>query len=73
MTQPVVLYHANCADGFGAGMVEQFARQGSKVGFADINAAKGTETLDRCAALEPRHGRLPQLDRRTPTGSGHAM
>ncbi|MDH3681319.1 MAG: SDR family oxidoreductase [Acidimicrobiia bacterium] len=43
------------ADGIGAGMVEQFVRQGSRVGFADINAAKAAETLARCAATDPRH------------------
>lgn len=43
------------ADGIGAGIVEQFVRQGSVVGFADINASKGAETVERCAALDPRH------------------
>ncbi len=43
------------ADGIGSGIVEEFVRQGSKVGFADINVEKATETLSRCAALEPRH------------------
>ena len=47
------------ADGIGAAIVEQFARQGSKVAFADINAAKGAETVERCAVLEPRH--LPRF------------
>lgn len=47
------------ADGIGAAIVEQFARQGSKVGFADINAVKAAETLERCRALEPRH--LPRF------------
>jgi len=43
------------ADGVGAGMVEEFVRQGARVGFADINQAKGLETLERCRAIEPRH------------------
>jgi NAD(P)-dependent dehydrogenase (short-subunit alcohol dehydrogenase family) len=43
------------ADGIGAGIVEQFAKQGSKVAFLDINATKAEETLARCAAAGPRH------------------
>lgn len=43
------------ADGIGAGMVEEFAKQGSKVGFADVNAARGAETVSRCEALGVRH------------------
>ena len=43
------------ADGIGAGMVEEFVKQGSKVAFLDINAEKAAETLERCAALAPRH------------------
>lgn len=43
------------ADGIGAGMVEEFAKQGSKVAFADINANAGAATVERCAALDPRH------------------
>jgi len=43
------------ADGIGAAMVEQFVRQGSRVGFADINAAKGSEVVARCAEMTPRH------------------
>jgi NAD(P)-dependent dehydrogenase (short-subunit alcohol dehydrogenase family) len=43
------------ADGIGAGMVEEFVGQGSKVAFADINGARGAETVERCAALDPRH------------------
>jgi len=43
------------ADGIGAALVEQFAGQGSKVGFADVNRAKAEETLARCGAGEPRH------------------
>ncbi|MEO1065032.1 MAG: SDR family oxidoreductase [Actinomycetota bacterium] len=43
------------ADGIGAGMVEQFVRQGSKVAFLDINAEAAARTLDRCESLDPRH------------------
>ena len=43
------------ADGIGAGMVEEFVSQGARVGFADINQAKGLETLERCNATKPRH------------------
>jgi NAD(P)-dependent dehydrogenase (short-subunit alcohol dehydrogenase family) len=51
------------ADGIGAGMVEEFVKQGSKVAFADINAATAAATLDRCAASSPRHQpRFYQVD-----------
>lgn len=43
------------ADGIGRAIVEQFVRQGSRVGFADIDAAKAEATLARCAATDPRH------------------
>ncbi|WP_394934957.1 SDR family NAD(P)-dependent oxidoreductase [uncultured Ilumatobacter sp.] len=43
------------AEGIGAAIVEEFVRQGSKVGFADINADKGVETIERCTASNPRH------------------
>ncbi len=43
------------ADGIGAGMVEEFVKQGSRVAFLDINGEKGAETVARCAALGPRH------------------
>ena len=36
------------ADGIGSGLVEQFAKQGAKVGFADRQADKAAETLQRC-------------------------
>ncbi len=36
-------------------MVEQFAMQGAKVGFADINAERAAATLARCAERNPRH------------------
>ena len=38
------------ADGIGRALVEQFARQGSRVGFADIQAEKGRAVVDACAA-----------------------
>ncbi len=43
------------ADGIGSGMVEQFARQGAKVGFADINAERAAATIARCQESNPRH------------------
>ncbi len=43
------------ADGIGAGIVEEFVKQGSRVGFADVNQTNADRTLERCAALEPRH------------------
>ncbi|MBT8240820.1 MAG: SDR family oxidoreductase [Acidimicrobiia bacterium] len=43
------------ADGVGAGIVEEFVKQGSRVGFADVNHENAQRTLDRCGALEPRH------------------
>ncbi|MDX2380347.1 MAG: SDR family oxidoreductase [Acidimicrobiia bacterium] len=43
------------ADGIGAGLVDQFAKQGAKVGFLDINAVKAAETIERAAASEPLH------------------
>jgi len=43
------------ADGIGAGLVEQFARQGARVGFLDIDAGKAAETIERCAGLDPRY------------------
>ena len=47
------------ADGIGAGMVEQFTKQGAKVGFADVNADRAARTVASCAAMEPRH--LPRF------------
>ncbi len=41
------------ADGVGAGIVEEFVRQGSRVAFLDINAEKAAETIARCTALNP--------------------
>jgi len=43
------------ADGIGAGMVEQFVAQGSRVGFADIQADRGAELVEQLAATDPRH------------------
>ena len=43
------------ADGIGAAAVEQFARQGSKVAFVDINAVKAAETIERCVGAGVAH------------------
>src|SRR5688572_6989551 len=43
------------ADGIGRALVEQFARQGSRVGFADIQADKGGAVVDACAAAGAQH------------------
>jgi len=43
------------ADGIGAGLVEEFAKQGSKVAFLDIQADKGAAVVARCDALETAH------------------
>ena len=43
------------ADGIGAGMVEEFVKQGSRVAFADINAERAEATIERCAELDPAH------------------
>jgi NAD(P)-dependent dehydrogenase (short-subunit alcohol dehydrogenase family) len=43
------------ADGIGASLVEQFALQGSRVGFADINADKASATVARCVDSGARH------------------
>ena len=43
------------ADGIGSGLVEQFAMQGAKVGFADRQADKAAITLERCAARGVTH------------------
>ena len=37
------------ADGIGQAVVQEFARQGSRVGFADINATKAAETIASCS------------------------
>ncbi len=43
------------ADGIGRALVEQFARQGSRVGFADIQAEKGRAVVEACAEAGARH------------------
>ena len=43
------------ADGIGAGMVEQFVGQGSRVGFADIQAERGAQLVEVLNATNPRH------------------
>ena len=43
------------ADGIGAALVEQFTAQGSKVAFIDVNTVRAAETIERCAADDPRH------------------
>ncbi|MFQ5555653.1 MAG: SDR family NAD(P)-dependent oxidoreductase [Acidimicrobiia bacterium] len=40
------------ADGIGRALVQQFAGQGSKVGFADINAEKGPEAVASCVGAK---------------------
>lgn len=40
------------AAGIGSALVEQFARQGSKVAFVDRDVAAAQETIDRCLAAE---------------------
>ncbi len=43
------------ADGIGSGIVEQFARQGARLGFADIQADKAAATIERCVAAGVTH------------------
>jgi D-xylose 1-dehydrogenase len=43
------------ADGIGRALVQQFAAQGSRVGFADIQAGKGAAVVEACAAAGARH------------------
>jgi len=43
------------ADGIGAGLVEEFAKQGSQVAFLDVQANKAAETIARCEALGVDH------------------
>ena len=43
------------ADGIGAGLVEEFAKQGSQVAFLDVQAAKAAETIARCEELGVAH------------------
>ncbi|MEM9035500.1 MAG: SDR family oxidoreductase [Actinomycetota bacterium] len=52
------------ADGIGAGIVEELAAQGAKVGFADIQADKAAELIERCASARhrPRFYEVDLLD-----------
>jgi NAD(P)-dependent dehydrogenase (short-subunit alcohol dehydrogenase family) len=51
------------ADGIGKALVQEFAKQGSRVGFADINAEKAQETVAACQALRANHvPRFYELD-----------
>ena len=43
------------ADGIGSAMVQEFAKQGSRVAFLDINRDKAAETIDRCRHDEVSH------------------
>ena len=43
------------ADGIGSAMVQEFAKQGSRVAFLDINHEKSAETIDRCRQDEVPH------------------
>jgi len=43
------------ADGIGAAAVEQFARQGARVAFADKNDTKAAETIARCVEAGVAH------------------
>jgi len=47
------------ADGIGRGLVEEFAKQGSRVGFADKNVERAEATIAACKALEVEH--LPRF------------
>jgi NAD(P)-dependent dehydrogenase (short-subunit alcohol dehydrogenase family) len=53
------------ADGIGAAMVQEFAKQGSRVGFADINRAKAEATIEQCRLHPVEHlPRFYELDLR---------
>ena len=43
------------ADGIGAGMVEEFAKQGARVAFLDIAADKAEATITQCVDAGARH------------------
>ena len=47
------------ADGIGRALVSEFAKQGSRVGFADINVEKANEAIASCEALAVDH--LPRF------------
>ncbi len=46
------------ADGIGSAIVEQFALQGSKVAFVDINVDLAHATIDRCVGAGAKHAPL---------------
>ena len=50
-----VVFVTGGADGIGSGMVEQFALQGAKVGFADRQVDKAAETIERCTQRGVTH------------------
>ena len=39
------------ADGIGSALVEEFAKQGSRVAFLDVQVDKAAETIARCCLL----------------------
>jgi NAD(P)-dependent dehydrogenase (short-subunit alcohol dehydrogenase family) len=43
------------ADGIGAGMVKEFVAQGSRVGFADIQADRGAQLVEALTVTNPKH------------------
>ena len=43
------------ADGIGSALVHEFAKQGTRVAFIDINHEKSAETIDRCRHSEVVH------------------
>lgn len=49
------VYITGGADGIGSAAVEHFARQGSRVTFADINEEKAAATIERCVANGSDH------------------
>jgi len=52
------------ADGIGAGIVEEFVRQGSQVGFLDIQADKAAELIERLAPGAVHAPRFYEVDLR---------
>ena len=54
------------ADGIGSAVVQNFARQGSKVAFVDINPEYARQTIEQCveaAALPRVAGRVRRHER----------
>ncbi len=49
------------ADGVGAGLVEEFALQGARVAFLDIQADKASALVERCVGLGVRHSPLHRI------------